>query len=60
MIVSTNIISTIAGSGAVGFGSGSYSGDGGSATSATMYYPAGLALDLSGSFCFIYLFLVSH
>ncbi len=43
--VSTGIISTIAGSG----GTGSYSGDGGQATSATLYYPYGIALDSTGN-----------
>ena len=42
--VSTGIISTIAGSST----SGSYSGDNGAATSATLYYPYGVALDASG------------
>ena len=42
--VSTGIISTIAGSST----SGSYSGDGAAATSATLYYPEGVALDASG------------
>ena len=42
--VSTGIITTIAGSGT----SGSYSGDNGFATSATLYYPNGVALDASG------------
>lgn len=41
--VSTGIISTIAGTGA-----GSFSGDGGQATSASFYYPLGIALDGSG------------
>ena len=41
--VSTGIITTIAGT-----GSGSYSGDNGAATSATLYYPSGVALDASG------------
>ena len=41
--VSTGIISTIAGT-----GTGSYSGDNGAATSATLYYPAGVAVDASG------------
>ena len=43
--VSTGIISTIAGSST----SGSYSGDGGAATSATLYRPFGVALDASGT-----------
>ena len=42
--VSTGIITTIAGSST----SGSYSGDNGAATSATLYYPWGVALDASG------------
>ncbi len=42
--VSTGIITTIAGSG----GTGSYSGDGGQATSATLYSPKGVTLDASG------------
>ena len=41
--VSTGIISTIAGT-----GTGSYSGDNGAATSATLWYPRGVALDASG------------
>ena len=41
--VSTGIITTIAGT-----GTGSYSGDGGAATAATLYYPTGLAIDASG------------
>ncbi len=49
--VSTGIITTIAGSST----SGSYSGDGGAATSAALNNPSGVALDSSGtpfSFCF--------
>ena len=41
--VSTGIITTIAGT-----GSGSYSGDGAAATSATLNSPAGVGLDSSG------------
>ena len=41
--VSTGIISTIAGT-----GTSSYSGDNGAATSATLYWPYGVALDASG------------
>ena len=43
--VSTGIITTIAGSST----SGSYSGDNGAATSATLYSPAGVTIDSSGS-----------
>ena len=41
--VSTGIISTIAGT-----GTADYSGDGGAATSATLHFPEGVALDSSG------------
>ena len=41
--VSTGIITTIAGT-----GTGSYSGDNGPATSATLYFPFGVAVDSSG------------
>ncbi len=41
---STNLITTIAGSSS----SGSYSGDGGAATSAYLNYPAGVVVDSSG------------
>ncbi len=41
--VSTGIITTIAGT-----GTGSYSGDGAAATSATLYWPHGVGLDSSG------------
>ena len=41
--VSTGIITTIAGT-----GTSSYSGDNGPATSATLYYPRGVAVDSSG------------
>ena len=40
----TGIISTYAGT-----GSGSFSGDGGVASSAALYYPNGLCIDTSGS-----------
>ena len=55
--VSTGIMSTIAGSG----GTGSYSGDGGQATSAALYNPYGVAVDLSGIHTSLplYIFLVS-
>jgi len=42
------IISTIAGSGAVGLGSGTYEGDGGVATAAHLNAPAGLVFDAAG------------
>ena len=42
--VSTGIITTIAGTGSSGF-----SGDNGAATSATLNYPTGIALDSSGT-----------
>ena len=42
--VSTGKITTIAGSST----SGSYSGDNGAATLATLYYPYGVAVDASG------------
>ena len=41
--VSTGIITTIAGT-----GTSSYSGDNGAATSATLNYPHGVAVDASG------------
>ena len=41
--VSTGIITTIAGP-----GSTSYSGDGGAATSATLFWPTGVTVDASG------------
>ena len=41
--VSTGIITTIAGT-----GSTTFSGDNGPATSATLYYPRGVAVDASG------------
>lgn len=47
---STGIITTIAGTGAtVTGGHGSFSGDGGAATSAKLYYPQGVAVDTSGN-----------
>ncbi|MDB5283903.1 MAG: hypothetical protein JWO06_2978 [Bacteroidota bacterium] len=46
--VSTGIITTIAGSGP-GVSTGTFSGDGGSADSAGLYYPRGVAVDISGN-----------
>ena len=47
--VSTGIITTIAGT-----GTASYSGDNGAATSATLNYPSGVALDASGRILYYY------
>ena len=55
--VSTGIISTIAGT-----GTASYSGDNGAATSATLNYPWGVALDASGRilyYCLLHRYTVS-
>ncbi len=49
--VATDLISTIAGT-----GTNSYSGDGGSAPSATLNYPTGVTVDSSGM-CFFYFLL---
>jgi hypothetical protein len=53
--VSTGIITTIAGSG----GTGSYSGDNGAATSATLNNPYCVVLDASGGNLSIFFSLVS-
>ena len=53
--VSTGIITTIAGA-----GTASYSGDNGAATSATLSKPYGVAVDSSGIFCFIFLYLSAN
>ena len=53
---STGIITTIVGSGTSG-SSGSYSGDGFSATSATLNYPRGVVIDSSGNYN-MYVYLV--
>jgi sugar lactone lactonase YvrE len=48
--VDTNgIITTVAGRGPSGYDSGSYSGDGGAATNASLYQPRGVACDASGN-----------
>ena len=43
------IITTVAGYGAVGYGSGGYAGDEGAATSAHLNYPRGVAVDRAGN-----------
>lgn len=43
VVAATGIITTIAGD-----GTGAYNGDGGAATSAELYYPVGVAVDVSG------------
>ena len=51
LTISTGIITTVAGTGIY-----SYSGDGGAATSATMTYPIGIALDSAGIYQLLKLF----
>ncbi len=46
---STGIMTTVAGSGALGYQNGGYSGDGGSATSAQLNGPTAVAVDASGN-----------
>ena len=46
VVISTGIISTIAGT--AGTGSDGYSGDGGQATAAKLNFPSGLTVDSSG------------
>jgi sugar lactone lactonase YvrE len=48
MVDTQGRISTVAGSGPFGFGTGSYSGDGGKATAATLNQPSGIALSSDG------------
>jgi NHL repeat len=48
MVDTQGRISTVAGSGPFGFGSGSYSGDGGKATAATLNQPSGIGLSSDG------------
>ncbi len=45
----TGIITTVAGDGPTGIGAGGFSGDGGPATSASLSFPFGVALDGSGN-----------
>jgi len=49
MVDSRGRISTVVGSGPVGYGAGSYSGDGDKATAATLNAPSGIALSAAGS-----------
>ena len=48
MINTAGIITTVAGSGPTGIGTGSFGGDGGLATSAFLHQPNGVAIDASG------------
>jgi sugar lactone lactonase YvrE len=45
----TGIITTVAGSGPIGLGQGSFSGDGGPATSARLNSPVGVVMDAAGN-----------
>ncbi len=45
----SGLISTVAGTGATGFTSGSFSGDGGAATAANLNYPADITVDVAGN-----------
>ncbi len=53
--VSTGIITTIAGTGSPGF-----IGDNGPATSATLYYPQGVSLDVTGKATHFIVIIVSN
>jgi uncharacterized protein (TIGR03437 family) len=48
-VTPSGTITTVAGSGPAGFGNGSFSGDGGPATSATLDTPSGVAVDSRGN-----------
>jgi RHS repeat-associated protein len=48
-IDNSGIITTVAGSGSSGYYGGGYSGDGGPATQALLYYPKGVAVDTLGN-----------
>ncbi len=48
-LLSAQTINTIAGSGPTGNANGSYTGDGGPATAATLNHPEGVAIDASGN-----------
>ncbi len=54
--MSSGVITTVAGIG----GSGYYSGDGGQATSATLYFPVGVAVDSSGNFLQKYIAIITY
>ena len=57
LVCCQNIITTIAGT-----GTSSYSGDNGAATSATLYFPMGVAVDASGRilyYCLLHRYTVS-
>ncbi|MEO8052551.1 MAG: hypothetical protein ABI833_19250 [Acidobacteriota bacterium] len=47
--VSNGVITTVAGTGAGGFGSGGFSGDNGPAISAQLNFPSGVAVDAAGN-----------
>ena len=49
MVTPAGVISTVAGNGPTGYGTGGYSGDGGPATSAGLYSPDDVALDSAGN-----------
>ncbi len=55
VLVSTSVISTIAGT-----GTASYNGDNGAASSATLYYPVGVAVDTSGKLILALRLVWSH
>ena len=52
---SMDYITTVAGSGSTGYGTGSFSGDGFSASSATLNLPIGVAVDTSGIILPVYI-----
>ncbi len=49
MVSPAGIITTIAGAGAPGYGGAGYSGDGGPAVRAGLYFPSGIAVDRAGN-----------